>query len=88
MPYKNRKYLDWVKEQECVVCYAPADDPHHIIGAKMGGMGMKAPDWAVMPVCRRCHTLLHEKPDMWGKQWGYVAKTLGKAIEQGVLCVN
>lgn len=83
MRYKNRKYLNMVKLEDCVMCYAPADDPHHIIGQGMGGMGMKAPDWAVMPLCRNCHTKIHNSPELWDSQWEYVAKMLGKAIESG-----
>lgn len=83
MGYKNRKYLDWVKTLDCVSCGAPADDPHHLIARGLGGMGMKAPDWAVMPVCRKCHQIIHESPITWDDQWEYIAKTLGKSIEEG-----
>lgn len=83
--YRNRKYLDWVKRQDCYLCHAPADDPHHAIGVGMSGMGTKAPDWCVVGVCRQCHTLIHNTPELWPEQWEHVAKTLGKAIEDGIL---
>jgi hypothetical protein len=81
----NKKYLKWVKTLDCAFCRAPADDAHHIIGAGMGGMGMKAPDWAVMPLCRGCHTRMHHDPTAWLRQWEHVARTLGKAIEDGII---
>ena len=84
--WRSRRYLDWVKSQPCCVCGAPADDPHHLTGiGKLGGMGTKAPDWAVMPVCRRHHDELHRDPNLWPDQWEYVARTMGRAIEEGVL---
>ena len=66
---------------------APSDDAHHIIGHGMGGIGTKAPDWAVIPMTRGCHTTFHNKRDstISHHQWRWVAKTLGKAIEEGKL---
>lgn len=86
--WRNRNYLDWVKEQPCVLCGAPADDPHHLKGiGHMSGAGLTAPDWAVIPVCRGCHNRFHDEPALWGTQWEYIARTLGRAIEDGVLIV-
>jgi hypothetical protein len=48
-------------------------------------MGTKAPDWAVMPVCRRHHDELHRDPNLWPDQWEYIARTLGRALDEGVL---
>lgn len=84
MRYKNRKYLEWVKKQNCSCCSSPADDPHHIKGVgHLSGAGLTAPDWAVMPLCRRCHNLMHENSIMWDDQWEYISRTLGKAIQEG-----
>ncbi|MCS2155490.1 DUF968 domain-containing protein [Scandinavium sp. H11S7] len=55
----NEKYTRWVKSQACVCCNKPADDPHHIIGHGMGGMGTKAHDLFVIPLCRAHHDELH-----------------------------
>ncbi len=33
----------------------PADDPHHLIGHGQGGMGTKAHDLFVLPLCRKHH---------------------------------
>lgn len=82
--YANRKYLDWVKTLPCVVCAAPADDAHHIKGAGLGGMARKPPDWAVMPVTRGCHQLIHRGAHQ-DRQWGWVYYTLARARADGIL---
>lgn len=84
--FRSRKYLDWVKKQPCVMCGAPADDPHHLIGVgHMGGGGMTAPDSMAMPACRLHHDEIHRTPELWSQQWEWVARTLNKALEEGVL---
>lgn len=57
--WENEKYTRWVKQQPCACCGSPADDPHHIIGYGMSGMGTKAHDMFVIPLCRRHHDELH-----------------------------
>lgn len=52
-------YTRWVKTQKCMTCGNQADDPHHIIGHGLGGMGTKADDLFVIPLCRICHSELH-----------------------------
>ena len=85
-PYRNRKYLDWVKRQPCVMCHAPADDPHHIIGVgRMSGMGTTAPDSMAIPLCRHHHDEIHRTPELWDQQWEWVARTLDNALREGVL---
>lgn len=85
-PVRNKKYTNWVKTLPCCDCGAPADDPHHIIGTGCeGGMGTKACDLLTMPMCRECHTRLHEQPLMWEHQWKWVAKTLQQATKEGVI---
>ncbi|WP_343122087.1 DUF968 domain-containing protein, partial [Escherichia coli] len=48
-------YTRWVKTQKCMTCGNQADDPHHIIDHGLGGMGTKADDLFVIPLCRKCH---------------------------------
>ena len=85
MRYKNPKLIKFVKTLPCFMCGAPADDAHHLVGVgNMGGMGMTAPDWATMPMCRGCHTMLHNTPEVWNLQWEAITRTLGMAIEEGV----
>lgn len=54
-----------VKTQPCCVCGQQADDPHHIIGHGMGGMGTKAHDLFTIPLCRQHHDELHHDPKLW-----------------------
>lgn len=84
--WRSRKYLDWVKRQDCVLCSRPADDPHHIKGVgHMSGAGLTAPDYTAIPVCRECHDRIHQDSTLWPQQWEYIVRTLGRAIDEGVL---
>lgn len=87
--FRSKEYLRWVKQQPCVICGAPSDDPHHIIGrGNMSGMGMTAPDSMVMPVCRQHHNEIHQAPELWDKQWQWIAQTINSALQEGVLEVR
>jgi len=90
MRYKNNKYLEWVRQQSCCGCHHPGPNhAHHIKGVGyLSGGSLKAPDWATMPLCVTCHTKMHRPdkyPEMYNMQWEWLARTLGKAVEQGVL---
>ncbi len=75
-PWKNKKYLIWVKEQNSVLSGYPADDAHHILGHNLAG-GVKAPDWATIPLTRAEHTLLHSSGhNAWEKIHGSQLKLL------------
>lgn len=58
-PWRNPKYVKWVKEQPCIITNQYGVDCHHLIGHGFSGMGTKAPDWAVIPLTREVHTELH-----------------------------
>lgn len=90
--WRNEKYLAWVRTQPSCISGMPADDAHHIKGHGMGGT-VKAPDWAVIPLTRGEHTNFHFHTVMdWetinGPQFEHVARTLGRAIELGVLTIK
>lgn len=51
----------------------------------MSGAGTKAPDWATMPLCRIHHDEMHRNPEMWPMQWEMISRTIGAAIESGML---
>lgn len=98
--YKNPKsrklilpnYTRWVKAQQCCGCGNQADDPHHITGRGLGGMGMKASDLHVIPLCRRCHDDLHANTSEWeaehGSQDSHLSQTLARAAALGVISVG
>ena len=79
-PFRSKKYLKNIKKQRCVMCFSPSDDPHHAIGLGLGGMGTKAPDSSAMPMCRGCHTKIHNNPELWPKQWEWMWSTILKEI--------
>lgn len=85
--YRNLAYLAWVKRLPCAISgQGPAGDAHHLIGiGGMSGTGLTAPDWAAMPLTREHHTRMHQTPEQWPEQWEMIARTLGRAIDEGML---
>ncbi|HCN6075577.1 TPA: DUF968 domain-containing protein [Escherichia coli] len=85
-------YTRWVKTQKCMTCGNQADDPHHIIGHGLGGMGTKADDLFVIPLCRKCHNELHagvkEFEEKHGSQLLLLICFLMHAENSGVLKWN
>jgi len=88
-PYRNKKYLKWVKTLACSVTHKQGSEPHHIIGHGVGGMGTKASDMFVFPLTRECHTELHHDFKEWERlyksQWKHVGRTLFLAMMDGKL---
>ena len=81
--YRNRAYLDYVKTLPCCHCGQPADDPHHIKGLNYGTM--KAPDLAVMPLCREDHDMVHRNPELFKTaQARWMIETLNQAFAEGI----
>lgn len=86
------KYLAWVRTQPCCCCGAESQ-AHHIIGKGDGCMGGKSPDYWAIPLCAHHHTGdcgIHKYGvTTWerdyGNQFEMVAKTLLRAIHDGVL---
>jgi len=87
--WENEKYTRWVKSQQCMCCNNPADDPHHLIGHGQGGMGTKAHDLFVIPLCRAHHDELHADTvtfeEKYGSQLVLVFRVLDRALAIGVL---
>ena len=89
-PYRNRKYLDWVKTLPSVISQRPADDAHHLIGNGYSAMGTKVTDIWTFPLTRDEHTELHNIgwkawEEKYGSQWKHVAETIHLAMIEGVL---
>ena len=90
MIYRSAKYMKYVRSLDCY--YHPgrkSGPPHHIKGVgHMSGVSLTAPDWTAMPLCPECHDEIQRNPDMWPEQWEIIARTLGKAVEDGVLIIG
>ena len=82
--WQSKKYQAWIKKQPCILCGHFEAEPHHMKGVgNMSGGKLKAPDWAIMPLCHRCHSKMHHEPDLWPHQWELALRTVGQAIEEG-----
>jgi len=57
--YRNRAYLDWLKEQPCAVCLRKPCDPAHCSLGWPSGTGTKPPDSFALPLCRHHHEEQH-----------------------------
>lgn len=87
--WENEKYTRWVKAQPCACCGMQADDPHHLIGHGQGGMGTKAHDLWVLPLCRKHHDELHADTvafeEKYGSQLELIFRFIDRALAVGVL---
>ncbi|EDU4818676.1 DUF968 domain-containing protein, partial [Salmonella enterica subsp. enterica serovar 4,[5],12:i:-] len=85
----NERYTRWVKSQPCACCGKQADDPHHLIGHGQGGMGTKAHDLFVLPLCRTHHNELHADTvafeEKYGSQLELIFRFIDRALAIGVL---
>ncbi|WP_262927376.1 DUF968 domain-containing protein [Phytohalomonas tamaricis] len=81
--FRSRQYLNWVKQQPCCCCEAPADDPHHIKGiGHLSGAGLTAPDSFAIGLCRPCHDALHARPELLALQPVWLLDTLSKGMKR------
>lgn len=85
----NERYTRWVKSQPCACCGKQADDPHHLIGYGQVGMGTKAHDLFVLPLCRTHHNELHADTvafeEKYGSQLELIFRFIDRALAIGVL---
>ncbi|SUH38022.1 putative cytoplasmic protein [Salmonella enterica subsp. enterica] len=85
----NERYTRWVKSQPCACCGKQADDPHHLIGHGQGGMGTKAHDLFVLPLCRTHHNELHADTvafeEKYGSQLELIFRFIDRALAIGAL---
>ena len=57
---RDRKWLDHVREMNCMICNATPCDPAHIRVGGGGGIGMKPHDNHVVPLCHEHHREQHQ----------------------------
>ena len=79
--FRSPKYLRFIREQRCVSCGATPSEAHHLKGVRyLSGVGLKAGDNYAVPLCRRCHSRLHEGRIEKEEQWQWLALTASKAV--------
>lgn len=81
-----KRWTQWVKSQSCMCCGGPADDPHHIIGYGMSGMGTKSHDIFTIPLCRREHDELHRDPRAFEEKQGSQLELLFRLLDHAFGC--
>ncbi|MCU5775208.1 DUF968 domain-containing protein [Winslowiella arboricola] len=82
--WANDTYTRWVKAQPCACCGKQADDPHHIIGHGQGGMGTKAHDLFVLPLCRQHHDELHADMNSFEEKYGSQIELLFRFLDHSI----
>ena len=77
MPYRSKKYLEFIRARPCGICMAPGpNDPHHVRQIRWGaGTGIKPHDFVCVSRCRDHH----------GPEWD---KGLGKEGLYGEIIDN
>lgn len=85
--FRSPAYLAWVRTLPCCVCGKPAIAAHHLIGMwNLSGMGLKAADTFVMPVCDgpgdTCHRQIHSDAALRWQQPVFVLDTINAGLEQ------
>ena len=85
-PWRSSRYLAFVRDQPCMMGMQGKVEAHHLRGlGLLGGMAVKSPDWAAIPLSESAHRKMQTDPTLWADQWSMVARTLGRAIDQGIL---
>ena len=84
---RSKAYLAYVKTLRCRHCGRHADDPHHAKFKGLGGIGLTAPDFATMPLCRSCHDLVHQAAHLY-PQARWLIDTQNQAFAEGILTVD
>lgn len=53
---RDENYLEYLRERPCIICgIQHRSEAHHLKDMRLCGLSQKAPDWAAMPLCHRCH---------------------------------
>lgn len=75
-PRTCREYLEYTRKQACLVCGVQnMSEAHHLKEAGRSGVGYKADDVFVVPLCRECHLKYHTKGKEWfNKQVDWITK--------------
>lgn len=53
---RDAEYLEYIRTRPCIICgIQHRSEAHHLKDMRLCGLSQKAPDWAAMPLCHRCH---------------------------------
>lgn len=53
---RDPEYLEYIRSRPCIICgIQHRSDAHHIKDMRLCGLTQKAPDWATIPLCHKCH---------------------------------
>ena len=63
-PFRSGKWLQHVRELDCVICWRPGPSQAAHANHLMKGMGTKAPDVFTVPMCPECHREFDQ-----GRKW-------------------
>lgn len=56
LPERDADYLNFVREQPCIICgLQHRSHAHHIRDTRTAGEAIKSPDWYAIPLCQDCH---------------------------------
>lgn len=56
----DKKYIEWIRSLNCIVCGYGLCDPHHVNKEGHGGMGTKTSDDRTIPLCHKHHQEVHQ----------------------------
>jgi len=56
---KDRKYLKWISEQNCLLCLTNPCQAHHLTFAMPRGFSQKTGDQWTIPICYIHHSQIH-----------------------------
>jgi len=57
--WKSPKYLEYVRQQPCLICGAKQSQAHHHQTKNNHGTALKPGDYWCIPLCLGCHQMLH-----------------------------
>jgi len=85
---KSPDWLEFIRQLPCMSCGLRPSDAHHVTSR---GMGLKQPDSMTVPLCRMCHSGLHDrnKPSVeWSRLalsrlWASLARELLEYSQSG-----
>lgn len=75
-----KKYMDMIANYGCVICGQPSQ-LHHPRSLTGLGMGQKAPNWLVIPLCESHHREIHQNMNIDGKyEHDLLAMTIQRTV--------